>query len=35
MKNTIIQTQDLSTGMYILKVEKENGVFTKKVQILQ
>jgi hypothetical protein len=34
-ENTIIQTEDLSSGMYILKVEKENGLLTKKVQVVR
>jgi hypothetical protein len=31
--NTIIQTENLSAGMYVLKVEKENAVIMKKIQI--
>lgn len=34
-ENTTIQTNNLSAGMYVLKVEKENAVVTKKVQVLK
>jgi hypothetical protein len=34
-ENTIIQTEDLPAGMYVLKVEKENGLLTKKVQVVR
>ena len=34
-ENTIIQTGNLPVGMYILKIEKENNVLTKKIQIIK
>ena len=34
-ENTIIQTEDLSAGMYVLKVENGNAVFTRKVQVVK
>jgi hypothetical protein len=34
-ENTIICTEDLPQGVYLLKVEKENAVLTKKVQIIR
>ncbi|MDR0368314.1 MAG: T9SS type A sorting domain-containing protein, partial [Bacteroidales bacterium] len=32
--NVIIHTQDLPAGMYVLKIERENTLLTKKVQVL-
>jgi hypothetical protein len=34
-ENTVICTEDLPQGVYLLKVEKENAVLTKKVQIIR
>ncbi|MDR0367586.1 MAG: T9SS type A sorting domain-containing protein, partial [Bacteroidales bacterium] len=34
-ENTIICTEDLPQGIYLLKIEKENAVITKKVQIIR
>lgn len=34
-KNTIVQTENLPAGIYVVKVEKGNAVVTRKVQILK